>query len=303
MPASGKFWQCAAIFAVVTVAGCERNPTEPAPISRIAFRSYSPDPFTHSIYVTGVDGTGEARVQAAPPGAANLAWSPDGKQIAFALPHDRTTMLVLAPVDGPGARVIAGPPPWIPADSFAGYAAPAWSPDGRRIAFTASRLGRSELAMVAVNDLTITRIAGGPGISFHGAEWSPDGTRLAVITNATGGAFAIHTMNPDGTGMTSMGVNGSALSWSPDGTRIAYHARIEDNTDIYAINVNGGGITRITDHAADDSDPMWSPDGSMLAFASTRLTASHIFTMNADGSNVVQLPTTHWNNFEPVWVP
>ena len=295
----------AVVGVLATAPACDRGPTGITNISpqRIAFLSYSPDPYSHAIYIARVDGTGEGRLSAVPVGGTGMAWSRDGERIAFMQQHLGKGAIFIVTLDTPGQVIIAGPPPRIPVDSFVGYVAPAWSADGTRLAFTASRFGRHELMVVNADGTGLVHVAGGPGISFHGPVWSPDGSRLAVVTNATGSEYAIHLMNPDGTGITSLRVAGGNLAWSPDGREIAYQASANGNIDIYALELSGGGIRRLTDHPESDRDPAWSPGGSKLAFASTREVASRIYTMNADGTGVLRLPTEHWNNFEPVWEP
>jgi TolB protein len=48
-------------------------------------------------------------------------------------------------------------------------------------------------------------------------------------------------------------------SWSPDGQRIAFSSERDGNLEIYVINIDGSGLTRLTDHPGDDSSPAWSP--------------------------------------------
>ncbi|MFY9580726.1 MAG: hypothetical protein WAQ33_15540, partial [Gaiellaceae bacterium] len=54
--------------------------------------------------------------------------------------------------------------------------------------------------------------------------------------------------------------------------------------DVYVMNADGSGQTRLTTDPANDSDPAWSPDGSKIAFASLRDGNSEIYVMNADGT-------------------
>jgi Tol biopolymer transport system component len=254
-------------------------------------------------HITREDGSGEREVAGVPVGANALRWSRDGGRMAYVSSQAGKSAIFIATADGEAMRTISGPPPWIPIDSFVGYVSPAWSPDGLRMAFGASRLGRHELMIANTDGTGLARIGGGVDSSYFGPSWSPDGTRLAVSISVGGSASVLHTLKPDGTGVTSLGITGSGPSWSPDGTRIMYTARIADNTDIYTVNPDGAGVTRLTDHPERDFDPAWSPDGTSIAFASLRLTASHIFTMNADGTGVTKLPTELFNNVEPVWRP
>ena len=58
--------------------------------------------------------------------------------------------------------------------------------------------------------------------------------------------------------------------WSPDGTRIAFKSNRGGSYNLYVMNADGSGVTRITSHAANDHDPSWLPDGRGLVFASDR---------------------------------
>ena len=66
----------------------------------------------------------------------------------------------------------------------------------------------------------------------------------------------------------------------------------DGNSEIYVMNVDGTGLTRLTDDPAVDVYPAWSPDGSRIAFTSTRDGHNNIYVMNADGTGVTQLTTS-----------
>jgi Tol biopolymer transport system component len=78
-----------------------------------------------------------------------------------------------------------------------------------------------------------------------------------------------------------------------------------DNTEIYTMNPDGTGVTRLSNSAATDVDPAWSPGRSKIAFASTRASDSfqRIYTMNADGSGVTQLTNSGGPDKSPAWSP
>lgn len=85
---------------------------------------------------------------------------------------------------------------------------------------------------------------------------------------------------------------------------IAFAHDTGDRRDIYLINVDGSGLTAVTDDAGWDNWPSWSPDGNRLAFTCRRPTASSgggICTINVDGSERKQLTNT--NEWEPSWSP
>jgi len=93
----------------------------------------------------------------------------------------------------------------------------------------------------------------------------------------------IYVMNADGTGVKRLTNNGAtnwAPSWFPDGKRIIFSSNMDDwheelhayghNFELYMINIDGTGLTRLTYNDTFDSFPMFSPDGKKLLFASNR---------------------------------
>jgi TolB protein len=135
---------------------------------------------------------------------------------------------------------------------------------------------------------------------------SPDGRTLAFHSNRSG-RQAIWLANGDG-GNPRLLFDGGELGsdpgtpvWSPDGRSIAFAmkpagASDENESDIYAMNVDGSGFRRLTAAPGDDSHPHWSADGSRIFFNSARATPDlkadwtrqwiDIYSMAADGSDV-----------------
>ena len=75
-----------------------------------------------------------------------------------------------------------------------------------------------------------------------------------------------------------------------------------DNTQIYTMNPDGRGVTRLSNSAGSDVDPAWSPERGQIAFASTRGGSfQRIYTMNADGSGVTQLTHSGGPDKSPAW--
>jgi Tol biopolymer transport system component len=85
--------------------------------------------------------------------------------------------------------------------------------------------------------------------------------------------------------------------------RIAFVSARDGNDEIYVINADGTGLTRLTDDPGSDFYPAWSPDGSRIAFTSSRDGHQNIYVMNADGSGVTQLTTstTAYGSQAPAW--
>lgn len=86
-------------------------------------------------------------------------------------------------------------------------------------------------------------------------------------------------------------------------SKIAFASDRDGNFEIYVMDADGGGQTRLTENTAEDYSPTWSPDGSRLAFVSTRDGNPEIYVMNADGSAQTRLTNNSASDLGPVWKP
>jgi TolB protein len=81
-----------------------------------------------------------------------------------------------------------------------------------------------------------------------------------------------------------------APAFSPDGSRIAYVSTKDGNPEIYVMDTDGRGVTRVTADPQADDQPSFTPDGRQIVFQSARAAGKpQIFIMNADGTSVQQL--------------
>ncbi len=85
--------------------------------------------------------------------------------------------------------------------------------------------------------------------------------------------------------------------------KIAFASDRSDNFEIYVINGDGSGLTRLTNNPADDLSPSWSPDGKKIAFVSNRDGNAEIYVMNADGSNQTRLTNNPTDDLRPAFSP
>ena len=84
---------------------------------------------------------------------------------------------------------------------------------------------------------------------------------------------------------------------------IAFVSKRAGNFEIYKMNANGTGVTRLTNNAAFDDVPDWSPNGTKIAFASDRDGHRQIYVMHADGSGVTRLTNEGAIDWAPDWSP
>ncbi|MEP6719392.1 MAG: Calx-beta domain-containing protein [bacterium] len=109
----------------------------------------------------------------------------------------------------------------------------------------------------------------------------------------------------------SPGARASANPGKPQATtqaarvigKIAFASDRDGNFEIYTMDADGGGQTRLTENPAEDYSPAWSPDGTRLAFVSTRNGNAEIYLMNADGTGQTRLTNNTASDLAPVWKP
>ena len=124
----------ALLAAGVLAAACGGEATSSAPNGKIA---YGTDTGSREIYAVHSDGSGEQNLTRNPGSDVEPAWSPDGREIAFASDRDDNDEIYVMNADGSGPRRLTENP--------AGDVCPTWSPDGRRIAFVSDRDGDREI--------------------------------------------------------------------------------------------------------------------------------------------------------------
>lgn len=187
----------------------------------------------------------------------------------------------------------------------AGDMGPAWSPDGRRIAFASSREGGMDIYLMNADGTEQTRLtnltAQGLGATFP--AWSPDGKQIAFASALQPDVYVINVDGTDLRNLTRNPGNDADLDWSPDGRKMAFRSNRDGNLEIYVMNAGGTAQRRLTFNQASDIAPAWSPDGSRIAFASDREGDSEIYVMHADGSEPVRLTFNPGEDGRPAWSP
>jgi TolB protein len=177
-----------------------------------------------------------------------------------------------------------------------------------RVAFTRMpyQTGNLDVYVMNADGTNVTRLTT-TAASDWDASWSPDGSKIAFVSERDDSFGEVYLMNADGTAVTRLTSNAGAFdnapSWSPDGSRIAFVSSAGGSEDIYVVNVDGSGLTNLTNDSNSDGAPAWSPDGSMIAFVKylSYWEGAHIFLMRADGSGVRQLTADLGNPGRVTW--
>jgi serine/threonine protein kinase/Tol biopolymer transport system component len=182
-------------------------------------------------------------------------------------------------------RVGGGNPVNLTHDSPADDTQPAFSPDGRQIAFRSEREGGGLFVMGATGE-SARRLT---EFGFNPA-WSPDGREIAFATEGVAGP-AVRRLDSHlwivnvASGQTRPLGTGDAVqpSWSPHGQRIAYWGVPRGGARVlWTIPAAGGQPVQVTHDKSVDWDPVWSPDGRYLYFVSDRSGSMNIWRVAMD---------------------
>ena len=125
------------------------------------------------------------------------------------------------------------------------------------------------------------------------------GAAQAPMLSAGSGAVGIGIAGASVTDLTQ-----SFISKNLVNTKIAYFSLRDGNHEIYAMNADGTGQTRLTNNKISfDGNPSWSPDGSKIVFQSDRDGNGEIYAMNSDGTNPTRLTNNSSDDNSPSWSP
>jgi len=224
---------------------------------RIAFARASRSSL--DLYVVGANGKGLRRLVHTRTNEEWPTWSPDGSTIAFESGSP--------PLTKPGQKNI-DPELWVVGADGHGLkrltnnnlqdVSPAWSPDGKWIAFVRVVKGNHGRIWIMSGE---GRNAHSLGLKGGEPAWSPDGTQLAFAHARSGvgrETADLYVANVDGSGLRRLthervGVVSHHPSWSPDGRSIVYMSR----RGLWTIGANGRSARPLTRSSTEDLDPDW----------------------------------------------
>jgi dipeptidyl aminopeptidase/acylaminoacyl peptidase len=156
---------------------------------------------------------------------------------------------------------------------------PAWSPDGRRLAYLAPGAGGAGDVFVADADGSNRgRVTATPEDEAS-PTWSPDGRRIAVERE---GAIAV--IRADGAHPRVV-ARGAEPAWSPGGRQIAFSA----GGDLFLVAAEGGPPRRVAATAAGESAPAWAPDGRRLAYVTDEAGTPDVRVLDLRSGAVIPL--------------
>jgi TolB protein len=177
---------------------------------------------------------------------------------------------------------------------------PAWSPNGKRIAFLRSGVG---LAVMGADGRDV-RILVRDGLGVTSSpSWSPDGKQIVFVREGE-----LWVVGPGGGGLrrlTTTELDETDPDWDPDGSRIVFvlHHPCGGNCDVpglFAVRPDGTDVTEVSDFSS-LVEPSWSPNGTLVAaLGSEGLTL--LRPSSGATVRVIKLPG-RGDVIEPAWQP
>jgi len=248
-------------------------------------------------------------------GPSDAAWSPDGKELVYAM-------------QGSLWRQRPGSPDAVQLTDGPGYdSEPDWSPDGRQILYTSYRNDALELWVLDLHDGAARPLVANGAVNLD-ARWSPDGTRIAWVSTAYRGRWHVFVQSVAGGRAAGEPVRvtedrDSGLpryyyskfdqylspAWSPDGKELIVVSNRGDvwgSGDLWRMPAEPGGAMRLVRKEETNwkARPDWARDGRRVVYSSyLGRQRNQLWLTTADGGDPFQLTYCECDHTRPRWSP
>jgi len=180
---------------------------------------------------------------------------------------------------------------------------PAWSSNGRYLAYTSYKQGKPDLFiknLAEMQEISIVK----KGLNITPA-WVPGKFELAATLSFSGDQ-EIYLLTGSGKiikRLTNMQGSDISPAWSPASKKLAFVSNRSGNPQIYIQNMDSGKVRRLTYEGNYNTQPSWSPRGDKIAYASFGDNHHNIFVIDVEGRQPIQLTYESGDNEAPSWSP
>ena len=244
-----------------------------------------------NLYMVNIDGSGLTQLTYTDEDEYAPDWSPDGQRIVFASSRagSTTTEILTARVSVTGLDLSSLT--LVTYDDFNDYD-PAWSPDGRMIAYSSFRISQGKgytIFLINADGSQQRQVTTGRGWD-RSPQWSPDGQHLIFARWSVADIQENRNFWTIETTDEKLGV-----LYTDD-----FEPRILRGS-IYLTRIDGAETRQLTEDDNDNWAPSWSRDGQWITFVSDRDGDDDIYIMRADGTQIAPVTSNSFGDFHPTW--
>lgn len=248
------------------------------------------------LQVSDADGFGAQTILASGEPIISPSWSYDGTRLAY-VSFERRKPIVYVQSLTTGARKAVA--------AFSGSnSAPAWSPDGKRLAVTLTKDGGSQIYMISSEGGNgATRLTNSAGIDTE-PNFSPDGQSI-IFTSDRGGGPQIYRMPASGGQAQRLTFEGNynvSPRHSPDGKSFTFIQRQGSRFSVASQDFASRQMQLLTDGGVDES-PSFAPNGRMILYASEVRGRGILAAVSSDGRVKQRFTESGGDVREPAWGP
>lgn len=216
-------------------------------------------------------------------------YAPDGTQILFSSQRDKEDRdIFLMNSDGSDVRRVTNLP------SNENISNTCWSRDGTKILLQSDASDKDNIYLVNIEPFAPTPVFPDSADEVRSVTPVPGSDKFVAMIENGAESFELWLLESSGKKIAKIASANtqSVPKVSPDGEQIVFVNKVDGNSEIFTVSLDGGEPQNLSDHAHTDASPAWSPDGKRIAFVSNRgenRAAFALFTMSSDGSDVRQL--------------
>jgi TolB protein len=187
--------------------------------------------------------------------ATGIAYSADGKRIAYSLAQGDGTNIWVANADGSGARAVTNTPYFI-------NSSPSWAPDGKRLALVSTRAGSPQIYILSLDNPADARRVTFQGNYNQTPSWSPRGDLIAFTARDERNAFDLFTVNVETgkvTRLTQDQGNNAEPSFSPNGRLIVFTSTRGGLPQLFVMTADGQNQRQLPMERGEFDTADWGP--------------------------------------------
>ena len=262
----------------------------------------------YELQVADYDGYNQQTILRSPESIFSIAWSPDGQKLAYASMENAPRIPVTVYVQdvyGPGNVAVKRERLL---DSPSAMSAPAWSPDGAKLAVKMTKGDRSEIYVVSLAGRTWQRVTSAATGTFHTEPtWSVDGRSLVYTTGLAGSQAQLYRVDLETNQtqrLTFEGKQNLEPVFSPDGKQLGMVHQDKSGYHIAVLDTVGGALRVLTPAITGLESPSFAPNGRMILFKEEGGARNMLSAISADGRVKQRLTLQEDGDVrEPSWGP